>query len=161
MMRGRTITRDILEFQIFNVASMRAAGEWDDTLRAPKLKPTTDGKGTTARDDNTNIVEVRGQIHSGAELFRQIRTAAGDDAPGSIVVHLAKRDMERAGLLDQTTHAPRLRKNDRLMRVLDSRGRLRWEAPDQPGMFVEEVDDLVGAVDFLRVELSDRREAAA
>lgn len=159
-MRGRTVTRDILEFQVFNQAAMRAAGEWDDVLRAPKLKPTTDRKGTTARDDNTNIVQVRGQIHSGAELFRQSRTGSGDEASGVIVVHLTKRDLDRAELLDPATRAVRIRKNDRLMRVLDSRGRVRWEAPTQPGMYVEEVDDLAGAGDFVRVELTDRREAA-
>lgn len=158
MATGRPLARQILEFQIFHPDSMRAANQWDDTFRQAKMIATADGKGTTARQDHTNIKRVKGQISTGRQFFRQLAEGGGDAPEADIEVLIHKRDLRRAGLLEEGTSDPMIRVNDRLMRVLDHLGRPQIDLEGNPGLYVEEVDQLSMGGHWVKLKLTPRRE---
>lgn len=158
-MRGRTIQQQILVFRVFNEAAMRAAGKWDDTFRQPKLEPSADRKGQTARNEKTEAVEVRGQIQSDSKFFMQTQTAGADAPDAMIQVLITKEDLERAELWDEPNRRSILGINDRLLRVKDHLGRVMWEQTN-PGLYVTQADPSANGGNMVRFTLTEKTEGS-
>jgi hypothetical protein len=144
MPRGRLIFPFVVELAQLDTSATAAdpdgAGPleagYDELFREPVKVPGAGQAGTTNRVET--LVQFRAQIEPDQE--ERLEAMLSGESPNSrfaVVAHY--RDLERAGLVDATTGRPRIRKRDRLNRILTVRGVLVETIPDPPGLYVTEV----------------------
>lgn len=169
--RGRLIFPFLVEIAQLDTAATAAdpdgAGDltsgYDDTFRAPVkvLNDPGDQIGEDSRVESGPIT-VRAQIEP--EEFESLSMMLAGDSPNSrfaIILHY--KDLEAAGLVDETTGRPLIRKRDRLVRILTTRGVLVENIPNPPGLFVTQVQSRGfgpgGSRNLLLVAFEDREQS--
>ena len=147
-MRGRLVFPFLVELAQLDTAATEAdpdgAGPltsgYHEHFREPLmvLAAPTDQTGVSARVEATPI-QFRAQIEP--VQFERLEMMLGGDSPDSrfaIIAHY--RDLENLNLIDSVTGKPLIRKNDRLVRILNcDTGALIEAIPDPPGLFVRQV----------------------
>ena len=161
LMRGRTVQRLWLVFEVLSEDVMRDFGGFDDTLREPELAPTLDGIGVTKHDQATKAVRVRGQVTSGTidVFFKQSQEGGGDAPKTTLTLEIHKRDLQRKNLLSPEQESL-IKINDKLVRVESRQGKTIWQAPENPGLYINEVDPFTSGTDVIQYKLSVRTEGA-
>lgn len=172
-MRGRLVFPFLVELAQLDTAATEGdpdgAGPltsgYDEDFREPVmvLAAPGDQTGASARVESGPI-QFRAQIEPA--MFERLEMLLGGESPDSrfaIVAHY--RDLERLNLVDATTGKPLIRKNDRLVRILNcDSGDLIEEIPDPPGLFVRQVQSRgfgPGRTrNLLLIEFEEREQAA-
>lgn len=147
-MRGRLIFPFLVELAQLDTAA--TAGDpdgagpltsgYNENFREPLmvLASPTDQTGVSARVEATPI-QFRAQIEP--VMFERLEMMLGGESPDSrfaIIAHY--RDLENLNLIDAVTGKPLIRKNDRLVRIMNcDTGDLIEAIPDPPGLFVRQV----------------------
>jgi hypothetical protein len=112
---------------------------YDETFRVPVkvAAGTSDQSGTTARVEGA-LVQVPAQIEP--DQFEALAMMLSGESPSTnsfrVVMHYA--DLEVADLVE-ADGTPKVRKRDRLTRILNMDGDLVETIPDSPGLFVVRV----------------------
>lgn len=146
--RGRLIFPFVVELAQLDTAATAAdpdgAGPltsgYDEDFREPVtvLADPADQVGVSARVESGPI-QFRAQIEP--SMFERLEAMISGGSPKSrfaIVAHF--RELERDGLVGPDG-AALIRKNDRLVRILTTKGALVRDIPDPPGLFVHQVQD--------------------
>lgn len=92
--------------------------------------------GASARKEGTAI-QIKAQIEP--EQFERMQAMLSGDSPDSffrVIMHY--KDLRQQGLVDGQGR-PTIKKNDRLIRILDLKGNLVETFPNPPGMYVRQV----------------------
>ncbi len=147
-MRGRLVFPFLVELAQLDTAATEldpdGAGPltsgYHEHFREPLqvLADPTDQTGVSARVESGPI-QVRAQIEPA--MFERLQMMLGGESPDSrfaIIVHY--RELESKSLIDSVTGKPLIRKNDRLVRILNcDTGALIESIPDPPGLFIRQV----------------------
>ena len=169
--RGRLIFPFLVEIAQLDTAATAADPDaggpltsgYDPIFRAPVkvLAAPTDQLGADSRVESGPIT-VRAQIEPAQ--FEALEMMLSGDSPNSrfaIVLHY--RDLEAAGLVDPTTGRPLIRKRDRLVRILTTKGVPVETIPNPPGLFCTQVQSTGfgpgGSRNLLLLVFEDREQS--
>lgn len=150
-MRGRLIFPFLVELAQLDTVATEAdpdgAGPltsgYNEFFRSPVkvLENPTDQVGKDSRVESGPI-QFLAQIEP--KMFERLTMLAGGESPDSrfgIIAHYD--DLERRGFLDATTKKTTIRKNDRLVRILNcDTGELIETIANPPGLFVHQVQPI-------------------
>lgn len=147
-MRGRLVFPFLVELAQLDTLATEADPDaggpltsgYHEHFREPRMVLAVPGDqtGVSARVESGPI-QFRAQIEP--MMFERLQMLLGGESPDSrfaIVAHY--QDLERNDLVDATTGKPLIRKNDRLVRILNcDTGALIETIPNPPGLFVRQV----------------------
>jgi len=92
------------------------------------------------------------------EALRQVLGGTSPDSAITLVMHF--KDLEKVGLVDDNGRAT-IRKNDRLAKIFNKKGKLIMVVPDPPGLYVTSATDAgfgIGPFRNLLIVKFDERE---
>jgi hypothetical protein len=159
VLAGRLIFPEIAVLRFLDTEAQRAAGDYDDVFREPKIPDTGDRLGTLVRTESPET-KVPAQVSTFShERLAQMAHGAALDTPNlELTFHL--RDLQRLGLV-ATDGRPRIQVGTRLDRIENRAGVVLYTYPDPPGMYVTAArhsGHMLGQPNLWVVTLSDRRE---
>ena len=155
MTTGRTLGTDILEFEILSGAEAQDSGDFDKVFRQFKVVATADRIGKTKRQDHVGIVQVPGQLDTGAAFLRSRQTPGGNVPEIRAVAFVHRRNLERCGLWDAERGKALIQTNDRFKRVLNRKGAPKFVPPDPPGLYVQRADAWASDDSVVEFELAE------
>lgn len=115
-MRGRLVFPFSVELASLDIEGTAAAG-YDLIFKETKLTPTSDGLGVSTRAEI--LQKVPGQFADQSQLLALQEATTGNLAQASFVVLFHFRDLERLGLVEQTTGNATIKVGDRLNAIFD------------------------------------------
>ncbi len=174
-MRGRLIFPFLAELHRLDTHAMATtdpdgtgplSSSYDDDFKEPvRIDAEDDGVGAAVRHEHTPVrlpCQIEPQVF---DLLRMEASGGVSRSDIDMVFHF--KDLERHGLVDDTTGDALIRPSDRLGAIYDTSGALVQEIRTPPGLFVKEARPMgfgLGRArpqrNLLIVSFHDRRQAA-
>ena len=140
--RGRLIFPFLCEIAQLDLAATETAG-YDADFREPKILPTTDRIGASARREAA-LIRVPGSFHTPQTSFALQQSPTGNLNRVDLIVLFHFADLEAAGLVEASTGTALIKIGDRLNAIYTPDGTLVQKFPDPPGAYVERAAPLMG-----------------
>lgn len=139
--RGRLIYPVFVTLRRLDPDATALVSGYDNVAGETKLTPTPDGLGQSARVNKTDF-ELPCQVEE-RNWFEEQNQMKQGDAPRTMI-HLTFHvsDLKRVGLWTESAQfggRPDLRVNDQVIKFRDRWNQLLWQTPENPGMFIQEV----------------------
>lgn len=143
-MRGRLIFPFGIQMYLLDIVSTASEPGYNSVFQEPELEPTDDGVGTIGRKEEMPII-IPGQFYTQDDFMHLQMAANGNLAQTDLRIVFHFKDLEREGLVEETTGLAKIKVGDRLGAVYDKRGEiLIQEIKNPPGLFVTQADPLFG-----------------
>jgi hypothetical protein len=164
MHRGRLIFPIYVTIRRFDPVATEAAGGYDPIAGETKLLPSTDGLGTNARVDYTDI-EVPCQAEE-KSFFEDLSQMMQGNAPKSemhLTFHI--NDLKSLGYWQETAEwggRCTFAVGDRIIGLRDRWNQQLFKVPENPGLFIQELlpTGFLGTQNLIVAKLSDRSKGA-
>ena len=143
-MRGRLIFPFGIQLCLLDPVATAAGPGYDSTFQEPEIVPTDDGVGVIGRVESDPII-VPGQFYTQEEFLYLQMMANGNAAQADVRIVFHFRDLEREGLVEETTGLAKIKVGDRISAVYDKKGVTLIQAiPTPPGLYVIQANPLFG-----------------